>query len=241
MTHHRTATRRRPARLAATITLLAPAFAACCLAAPAAKPDPKAGPDRWEKAIAAFETADQANPPKPGGVVFFGSSSIRMWKLDKSFPELPCVNRGFGGSQMSDAARYAERVVVPHKPRVLVVYSGDNDLAAKRTPEQVLASAAELVRTVKAKLPETRIVFIGVKASLKRWELIETIRETNRLLGKLAADTEGVAFVDVAPAMLGEDGKPRAELFIQDGLHLSEAGYKLWAEKLRPHLGDRGQ
>jgi lysophospholipase L1-like esterase len=231
MTRHRSA-----------IALLAPALAACCLAAaPPAKPAPKADPDRWEKAIAAFETADKADAPKPGGVLFFGSSSIRLWKLDKSFPELPCVNRGFGGSQMSDAARYAERVVVPHKPRVLVVYSGDNDLAAKRTPEQVLASATELVRTVKAKLPDTRIVFIGVKASLKRWVLIETIRETNRLLGKLAAETEGVEFVDVAPEMLGDDGKPRAELFVQDGLHLSEAGYKLWAERLRPHLAGSGK
>ena len=79
-----------------------------------------------------FEAADKQTPPPKDAVLFVGSSSIRLWDLKKSFPDLVAINRGFGGSQMSDAARHARRLINVYKPRLIVLYEGDNDLNARR-------------------------------------------------------------------------------------------------------------
>src|SRR5438094_7398035 len=126
-------------------------------------------PDRWESAIRAVEEQDRMAPPPPGGNVFVGSSSIRFWKLADSFPDLACVNRGFGGSEMADSARYADRIVTPYKPRVVVLYAGDNDLALGKSPEAVRDDYKQFVAKVRAKLPDVKIVCIAVKPSLQRW------------------------------------------------------------------------
>jgi lysophospholipase L1-like esterase len=195
--------------------------------------------DAWEPAIAAFEAGDRASPPPSGEIVFVGSSSIRLWDVQKYFPELKIVNRGFGGSQLSDAVRYAERIVIPYGPRIVVVYAGDNDLYAGATSEEVAIEAERFVRTVRAKLPDVRIVFIGIKPSLLRWAVIERMRLANELIRRFAEHDDKVAFVDVDHAMLGWDETPRPELFVEDGLHMTPSGYELWATLLRPLLDGR--
>ncbi len=220
--------RRAPWLLAAALLLpLAPHWLA------AADPPP---PDRWEPAIRKFEEQDQKAPPPPGANVFVGSSSIVFWKLADSFPDRTCVNRGFGGSQLADTVRYADRIVTPYKPRVVVLYAGDNDLAAGKSPEAVRDDYKQFVAKVRAKLPDAKVVYIAIKPSILRWGLAEKIRTANRLITEAMKGDPRQVFVDVWPAMLGSDGKPRRELFRLDGLHLSAEGYKVWADLVRPHL-----
>lgn len=201
-----------------------------------AKPAATPAADRWETAIRAMEAEDQKAPPAKGGIVFVGSSSIRLWDVQKSFPDLRVLNRGFGGSQMADAVRYADRIVTPYQPSVVVLYAGDNDLAAGKSPAQVLEDFRQFVTKVHAALPNTRIVYLGIKPSLARWKLIDKVRAANELVREFAARDPRLVFVDVEKPMLGPDGKPRAELFLRDGLHLNAKGYQVWAELLRPHL-----
>jgi lysophospholipase L1-like esterase len=192
--------------------------------------------NKWEGEIKKFEAADKSHPPPANAVVFAGSSSIRFWKLDDSFPGMATINRGFGGSFMADSAHYAERIVTPYHPRAVVVYAGDNDLAAGRTPEQVRDAYREFVVKVRAKQPTVPIIYISIKPSPSRWQLADQFRAANRLVAEAQKGDANQKFVDVFSAMLGPDGKPRAELFRDDRLHLNEQGYKLWAEMVKPLL-----
>ncbi|HWB00599.1 MAG TPA: SGNH/GDSL hydrolase family protein, partial [Pirellulales bacterium] len=196
------------------------------------------GANKWEKDIAAFEAADREHPPAPGGIVFIGSSSIRKWALDKSFPDLPVINRGFGGSHMADSVQFADRIVTPYKPRMVLVYAGDNDLAAGKTPEQVADDFKAFVAKVRPTLPDTRIVYLSVKPSPKRWSIVEKGREANKLIASWIAGSgdSRLMYVDVASCLLGDDGKPEPDDYVSDQLHLSDAGYARWAEVLRPIL-----
>ena len=197
---------------------------------------PAAAESKWENSIAAFEEQDRKSPAEPGGIVFYGSSSIRLWDLKKSFPGLPAINRGFGGSQMADAAQFARRAVAPLKPRTIVLYEGDNDLAANKTPQEVVADFDALLKIIRGDLPEARLIVIGCKPSPARWKLIDKQRELNRLLADRCAKDEHATFLDVEKPMLDGDGLPRAELFREDRLHLSDAGYELWTSLLAPLL-----
>ena len=194
------------------------------------------GPARWESAIAAFEHQDQEALPAPGGILFVGSSSIRRWDLQQSFPDRRALNRGFGGSEVADALHYADRIILPYRPRIVVVYAGDNDIARGTTPCEVYANFKQLVSVIHERLPETRIVYIAIKPSPKRWELVHRARAANALIKAECLEHDRLAFVDVDTPMIGDDGQPRGELFVEDKLHLSDAGYELWTQLVRPHL-----
>ncbi|MCA9153755.1 MAG: hypothetical protein KDA38_03170 [Planctomycetales bacterium] len=196
----------------------------------------QAGPERWKSAIEAFEKADATMPPAKNANLFVGSSSIRMWKLDDSFPDLSVINRGFGGSQIEDSVHYIEQLVLKHEPRVVVLYAGDNDIGSGKSPERVLADYQAFVDAVHKSLPKTRIAFIAIKPSLKRWSLIDKIRDANQRIEAVTKTDDRLEFIDVDAPMLDSDGKPRGELFQKDGLHLSDEGYRLWASLVRPHL-----
>lgn len=192
-------------------------------------------PHPWEEDIRKFEAIDAQIPPPSHPVVFVGSSSIRFWNLPSSFPELKALNRGFGGSQMSDIVEYAQRIVVHYQPRVVVVYSGDNDLADK-SAQRIRDDFVAFSKTVLNALPQTRIVIISVKPSPSRWPLIEKLREANRLLEQAARDQPRTTFLDIATAMLDAQGRPRLEFYVNDGLHMTPAGYALWSTRLKPLL-----
>ena len=192
--------------------------------------------NRWESAIDAFEKQDTQQAPAKNGIVFVGSSSIRKWNLRKWFPGFDAINRGFGGSEVSDSLAFADRIVIKHEPRIVVVYAGDNDIARDKTPQRVHEDFKQLVDLIHGKLPKTKIVYIGVKPSIKRWALVDQVREANRLITELASRDERLEFVDVDQPMIGPDGRPRKELFVKDGLHLSDEGYALWTALVKPHL-----
>ena len=194
-------------------------------------------PSRWEKYIARFAAADKNQMPQPDGVLFIGSSSIRMWKtLEQDFPGLPVINRGFGGSQIADSNHFAGRIVHPYKPRQIVLYAGDNDVAGGKSPETVLADFQQFLKTVRAKLPKVRVSFIAIKPSLSRWKLSGKMAMANSLVRDACGKDKRLDYIDIWLPMLGDNGKPRPDLFLGDGLHLNAKGYALWTSIVKPHL-----
>ena len=217
--------------------------------APAPRPDAGARPAavvalkplpdsaRFAAELNAFMRQDSASPPPPAPVLFVGSSSIRMWEsLATDFPGVPVLNRGFGGSRMDDVLRYADRVVFRYKPRAIVLYEGDNDLQDGRTPARIAGDVAEFLSRVRTTLPQARVVCLAVKPSPSRWNLAEKVRQTNALLQAVVAQDTMATYVDVYTPMLGADGRPRAELFLADSLHMTPAGYAIWREAVAPAL-----
>lgn len=193
--------------------------------------------DPWAADMAAFEAQDRASPPTRGGVVFTGSSSIRLWDtLAEDFRGIDVVNRGFGGSSIPDATRHAGRLVAPHKPRLVVFYAGDNDLNDGRTPRQVEKDFVRFVQRLRRDNSDIRIAYIAIKPSPARAHLLDAARDTNRRIARAAATLKGVDFIDVYTPMLGPDGQPRAELFVDDMLHMNREGYALWAKLVAPYL-----
>jgi lysophospholipase L1-like esterase len=197
-------------------------------------------PDKWEKEIASFEAQDAKSPPPKNAILFVGSSSIRLWNLKESFPDRRTINHGFGGSELADSVRFAKRIVVQHQPRVVVLYAGDNDIANGKSPQQIFADFQEFASVVHRALPKTKIIYIAIKPSIKRWALIDKIREANRLIREHVAEqkSDKLLFLDIEKPMLGADGKPRADLLQADGLHLNKQGYELWTRLLRPLISE---
>jgi len=207
------------------------------LAQQQARPAPP-DPNRWEPAIQKFEEADTIAPPAKGGIVFVGASSIVRWNLEQSFPDLKgmAINRGFGGSEMADAAKYASRVVIPYAPRVVVLYPGENDIARGVSSDAVSEGFQKFYDTVHGALSDARIVAIGLKPTPVRWQFIGEMRRANALIRSYCERHENCVYIDVHPDMMGADGKPKPELFVADGEHMTPAGYEIWTRLVRPHL-----
>lgn len=225
--------RRTPFRHALAALLLGAALATPARAQPADS-------GRFEPEIRRFEETDRQSPPPAGAVLFVGSSSIRMWcTLERDFPRRRVLNRGFGGSEMRDLLQYAPRVVLPYRPTTLVVYEGDNDLAAGASPAEVRALYRRFTALVRERLPDARLVYVGVKPSIARAKLMPQARAFNAMLREDVAHDPHLAYVDVWAPMLGRDGRPRATLFGPDGLHMSSAGYAIWAAAVERVLAGR--
>lgn len=218
-----TAAARRPIGIAAALLLLL-------------APATSEGARPWEADMQRFERQDAEDPARPGGVVFVGSSSIRLWDLEASFGpgsatpiKGPLRNRGFGGSQMDESVDEVDLLVLRRRPRLVVVYAGDNDIHEGKTAERVAADFDRFVAAVHAELPETRLAYIAIKPSLARWGLAEQMRDANDRIARRCDEDPRLVFIDIWRPMLGADGAPRPELFVDDGLHLNDAGYRLWA------------
>ncbi len=195
--------------------------------------------DWFEDAIVAFEASDAEAPPRPGGIVFVGSSSIRFWSsLEDDMAGLPVLNRGFGGAQMNHLVHNVDRVVTPYDPRMVVVYAGDNDLqrSSPKTPEVVLDDYRTFVDRVHAKHPDAVVTFLSIKPSKLRWAQWPTMQRANEMIEAYAAGDERLRYIDVSNALLGEEGEPRDDVFMLDGLHLNAKGYAAWTEVVQPIL-----
>ncbi len=191
----------------------------------------------WEKEIAGIEAREKDRPAPKGGVLFIGSSSIRMWdSLERDFPGHQVVNHGFGGSQIEDSTHFAARLVFPCAPKVIFLRSGVNDIHAGKTPERVFADYKAFVAAVHAKLPETRIVFLGLCPTIARRSEVPDSFRLNAMVRVFAKDNPLLDYVDCEDMTVGADGEPRPELFQPDGLHLSAEGYRLLAARARPYL-----
>ena len=192
---------------------------------------------RWRESLDGFAALDKAHAPAPGGVVFVGSSSIRLWNdLEREFGTEGIVKRGFGGSRLSDVARYAAQLVLPYKPRLVIVYAGDNDIAEGATPDEVLASYADFVDQVHAALPNTRIAYLSIKPSPSREAMMPAAIQANEKIEQWSKADPMLDYIDVYTRMLDAKGRPRADLFLGDSLHLNAAGYAIWKSAIAEHL-----
>ncbi len=192
--------------------------------------------------INAFQAADRKKMPPSGAVLFLGSSSIRMWEtLARDFPEIPVINRGFGGSLIQDSTRYADRIVIPYKPKIIVFCAGTNDLAyGNKNPQQVLQEYKDFVAKIHKALPNTRIVYISINPTVARWKLEAETLETNHLIEmftfQAGSKTQKLNFINSHAQILTADGQPQPRLLREDGLHFNTEGYKAWASIAKPRV-----
>jgi lysophospholipase L1-like esterase len=188
--------------------------------------------------IARWAAQDALAPWAPGGVVFVGSSSIRRWEgLSRDFADYAPIQRGVGGAQLGEVARFTRDLVVRYAPRAVVVYAGTNDLALDVAP----AVALDRFRCLRHRLGEglgwtTPVLFVGVVPNPSRWARWSTARSFNAAVAALAADDPGLVYVDGATPFLATGSPPDASLFVSDGLHLSARGYDLWRAPIRAAL-----
>jgi len=187
--------------------------------------------------IQAFKAQDKASPPPKNAILFVGSSSFKMWAdVAAYFPRYTIINRGFGGSGLNDVIRYADKIIIPYNPKQIVIYCGENDIAGSLTSTDVLQRFTKLFNIVRRKLPATPIVFISIKPSPSREKFIAVIEDSNIKIRQFLDGQPNTVFLDVFHAMLGKDGLPRKELFLEDMLHMNPQGYALWKTAIEPVL-----
>ncbi len=194
--------------------------------------------NRFDADIAAFEAQDRTNPPPKDAILFIGSSSIRMWKtLAQDFPEHKVINRGFGGSEIADSVHFADRIVIPYRPKMVVMYAGGNDINGGKNPERVAADFKAFVEKLRAKLPDIPMAYISIAPNPARWAQVDRVRRANELIREFTKTSPKLSFIDVFPHMLGEDGQPRPEIYLEDRLHMNEKGYAIWKKIVGAGLG----
>lgn len=193
--------------------------------------------NRWEPFIKAFEERDKTDPPPENAILFAGSSSIVFWRtLKEDMTPLVVINRGFGGSQMHELNMYRDRIVTNYKPKAIVVYEGDNDVAAGKSVNDIVSQYEDFISHIDKKLSSTEIYLIAIKPSIARATMWDTMKEVNTRLQKLADEHTKVHYLDIASPMLQESGVVKEDLFVDDGLHLNAKGYEVWTNVVRPVL-----
>jgi lysophospholipase L1-like esterase len=184
-----------------------------------------------------FKSADRQNPPPKDAILFVGSSSFAMWTdVQRYFPGYKIINRGFGGSTLKDAIEYEDDIISPYHPKQVVIYSGENDIAANATANEVLQRFTTLFNMIRKDLPDANIVYVSIKPSPSRRKFMPVMVDANEMIKKFLAAHKNTVFVDVYNQMLTSSGDPRGELFRQDSLHMKRAGYEIWTEVLTPVL-----
>ncbi|MCB9855797.1 MAG: hypothetical protein H6818_08920 [Phycisphaerales bacterium] len=219
-----------PAIAILATTFLIPAFAV----EPATGDKPAPDPKRFAVEIDAFRQWDRKNSWPADAVLFAGSSSIRMWPTRESFPDLQVINRGFGGAQIPDMLHYYDNVIKPYAPRVIVFYCGDNDIADGRSVNHVVDDFSTFLNRVRKDFPKSHLIYIPAKPSIARWNLWPRMHEANNRIKAMTERDALLTFADTDVVLLGDDGKPQKNLFLNDGLHLNDTGYEKWTSVLRP-------
>lgn len=192
---------------------------------------------KWEKAVSAFEQEDKESPPPKGSVLFIGSSTIVRWKtLKEDFPGVTVLNRGFGGNQIKDSTYFADRMIFPYEPSVIVLRAGGNDINAGWPADVVFEDFKKFVAKIRTRFPKVPIAYIGLSPTVKREKQIAEGNKLNDLIADYAKKETAVSYIETRTSTLGADGKPRADLFVADMLHFNEAGYKILADLVRPEV-----
>lgn len=215
-------------------------LASCASPEPALLEEYAAEVERWESDIQRFETLDRTETYPDDSILFIGSSSVRLWKtMGEDLAPYPVIRRGFGGAKISDVAWYAERLIDPHEFQALVFFIGGNDIwgtPEDKTPDELSAFAEYLIDHARSDHPEAPIFFIEITPSPRRWKIQPDVDAGNAALGAVCARISNVYFIETREQFLGADGIPRPELFAEDQLHLSEAGYEVWAGTIKTYL-----
>jgi lysophospholipase L1-like esterase len=196
-----------------------------------------ADPLRFAPEIAAFEKSDKTNPPPKNAILFIGSSSIVKWKnLARDFPTHQVINRGFGGSHLSDSVYFFDRIVKPYHPKTIVLFAGTNDIDADKEPEDVFGDFKAFTAKVHSELPDARLDYISITTSPSRFKEFDKVKKANALIREYISHDDRLAFIDVVPAMLDSEGHPNADIYVADRLHMNAKGYAIWTSIVGPYL-----
>jgi len=188
--------------------------------------------------IQAFKKQDSAHFPAKNSILFVGSSSFNFWKdMHDYFPGYPLINRGFGGSSLTDVIRYAPDIIYPYEPKQIVIYCGENDLAVENaTPQIVLDRVKTLFNMIRSKFKNVPVLYVSIKPSPSRAHLMPVMVSSNKLIKAFLNRQQKAIFVDVYSKMLQKDGKPRTDIFTADNLHMNAKGYAIWKKEIESKL-----
>jgi len=196
-------------------------------------------PLRLKEEINAYKESDRNDPPQSGSYLFIGSSSIKMWKsLKDDFAGYPVVNRGFGGSHFSDAIYYFQDIVKPYDPSKIIIYEGDNDIASKKSTEEIFSDFKAFYKLINKNLNNPEIAVIAAKPSPGRWRFKEKYEALNLKLEEFCRNKKNMIFIDVYYPMLTETGRPNPDIFLEDSIHMNNKGYEIWTNLILPFIED---
>lgn len=199
---------------------------------------PQTTENRFEKNVRAYETLDKTNTPPPGAILLAGDSQFFRWKtLSEDLPDFTIINRGIDSFQMSDLVHFADRLVVPYKPRLIVLHVGGNDVHNGKSPERLLSDFKAFVAKIRAVLPEVPIAFSSITPGPGRWDEADRRKQANQIIQAHVANQPHLLFIDLWDAFLTSDGKPREELWVEDRVHPNHEGYRVRVLIMRPFLG----
>lgn len=195
-------------------------------------------PAFWDD-IQAFKKQDSVSFPPKNAILFIGSSSFTMWKdVQQYFPSYRIINRGFGGSTLPDVIRYANDIILPYQPKQIVIYCGENDVAASDTVtgKLVFNRFKQLFTIIRNRYPKVKVTYVSMKPSPSRQLLLSKMIIGNELIKKYLSSKKRTSYVDVYKEMIDDEGKPRPDLFLDDNLHMNKTGYAIWHKFIEPHL-----
>lgn len=196
-------------------------------------------PSPYYDEIRHFKQLDSAHFPPSNAILFVGSSSIRKWTdVQSYFPDKTVINRGFGGSELTDVIRYANMIIIPYHPKQIVIYAGENDLAYSDTitPAIVLSRFMTLFKIIRNAMPDVPVIFISIKPSPSREKFMPEMEKANQMIKQFLQSKKNAVFIDVFHKMLGENGKPMPGIFLEDNLHMNAKGYHIWQKAIAPFL-----
>jgi lysophospholipase L1-like esterase len=200
---------------------------------------PAVAENRFEKNVHAYEAMDRTNPPPTGAILLVGDSQFYRWKtVAEDLPDYTIVNRGIDSFQTSDLVHFADRLVLPYKPRMIVLHIGGNDVHNHKSAEQVLNDLKMFIVKVRTHYPEVPIAFSSLTPGPGRWDEASQPKETNRLIKEYVATQSNLSFIDLWDAMLTENGQPREDLWVADRVHPNHEGYLIRVRLMRPLLGE---
>ena len=193
----------------------------------------------FNKEILAFKKLDSISFPPKHTILFVGSSSFTNWKdVQEYFPRQTIINRGFGGSSFPDVIRYYREVIFPHKAKQVVIYCGENDLAASDTvtAQLVFQRFKQLFTIIKKNDQSVSLAFVSIKPSPSRRHLWPKVEAANQLIKNYLTTKKKTAFIDVYHPMFNNDGTVKSEIFLEDSLHMNAKGYRIWQKIIKPYL-----
>ncbi len=199
-------------------------------------------PHRFESAVRAYEAADKTNPPPHQAILLVGDSQFYRWKtVHEDLPGYTVINRGIDSFELTDLLYYADRLVPPYQPRLIVLHVGGNDVHNGRAATNLLADFKAFVARVREKLPQVPIAFTSITPGPSRWPEAPQRKAANQAIKDYVASQPGLLYIDLWDAMLTPDGGPRQDLWVADGIHPNHDGYLLRVKIMRPLLGPPDQ
>ncbi|HLO57789.1 MAG TPA: GDSL-type esterase/lipase family protein [Bacteroidales bacterium] len=195
----------------------------------------------WEKDIRQFEKLDSAETYSPNAVLFAGSSSIRLWStIKRDMAPYEIIQRGFGGSKLSDLVVYADRIIAPHPCSAVVLFVA-NDItgsADDKTPQQVADLFSQVLQIIRKSHPKTPVFWIEITPTPSRWKVWDKATEANQIIKNMCDKKNNTYYIATSQAFIGKDRLPVKDYFMPDMLHLNEQGYKIWSGVIKKRLGE---